>query len=54
FTVNAGTGEGRLDWDWLRSRPVLHAEGAVHHVRLERPLRALMDGRSRRGLIVES
>jgi hypothetical protein len=53
FTVNAGAGEGRLDWDWLRSRPVLHSDGAVRHVRLDRPLRALMDGRTRRGLIVE-
>ena len=52
--MNAGTGEGRMDWDWLQSQPVARSEGAVRHVRLQHPLQVMMDGRTRRGLILAS
>ncbi len=43
---------GRIDWPWLAEQPAV-AEGAfVRHVRLEKPLRVRVDGRSGRGVII--
>jgi hypothetical protein len=43
---------GRIDWPWLADQPAI-AEGAfVRHVRLEKPLRVRVDGRSGRGVII--
>jgi hypothetical protein len=53
LTVNAGKGESRLDWDWLDAQPT-HQEGEfVRHIRLDKPLTVLIDGRSHRGVILK-
>lgn len=53
FTVNAEAGEGRVDWDWLRAVEPVEVRGCVRRLRLERPLRAYMDGRTRRGVVLK-
>ena len=53
LTVNAGQGESRLDWDWLDSQSA-HQEGEfVRHIRLTEPLTVLIDGRTRRGVVLK-
>jgi len=53
LTVNAGKGESRLDWDWLDAQPA-HREGDyVRHIRLAEPLTVLIDGRSRKGVVLK-
>jgi len=51
FAVDPAAG-GRLDLEWLRSRPVASDSGLVCHLRLERPLRLRVDRRRGRGVIV--
>jgi DNA-binding NarL/FixJ family response regulator len=53
FTVNEAVGEGRVAWSWLMDLPPTREKGAVRHLRLERPLRAFVDGRSRHGIILK-
>ncbi|MBS1262599.1 MAG: Prodigiosin synthesizing transferase PigC [Calditrichaeota bacterium] len=54
FTVNEGdNGAGsRIDWQWLRSR-AKRTDSMVRHVRLNKPLRVLMDGHRQRGVILK-
>lgn len=52
FTVNPERGEGELDWDWWLSRPVEERGTFVRHLRFEKPLEILMNGRSREGVIL--
>jgi CheY-like chemotaxis protein len=47
LTVHPTVGEGEVDWAWLDEQPAVHEKPLVRHVRLERPLRILIDsGRS--------
>lgn len=50
FSVREG--HGRIDWPWLTAQPAVHEGTMVRHVRLERPLRVRVDGRSGRGVII--
>lgn len=54
FTVDEEAGIGRLDWDWLLARDPVETLGCVRRIRLDAPLRAAVDGRTRRGVIVKS
>ena len=51
FTVNPDLGEGRVDWGWLAAQPAVHETEHVRHVRLEHPVRVVVDGRSGEGVI---
>ena len=51
FTVNPQSGEGYLDWEWLREQNTRFAQGPVRHVRFERPLSVRMNGRENEGVI---
>jgi hypothetical protein len=53
FTVNPATGEGTLDWSWLDARPALSDTAHVRHVRLDRPVLVLMDGKRGEGVILK-
>jgi hypothetical protein len=53
FTVNAGAGEGRVDWPWLAGREATSARGCVRHLHLEEPLEIYMDGARREGVILK-
>src|SRR5579862_3933094 len=56
FTVNPDAGEGFVDWDWLAAQPAVEEEGVevagveetgcVRHLRLNAPLRVVMNGRA--------
>lgn len=52
FTVGGAENIGRVDWDWLRSLPVVERRGPVTHSRLDEPLTVWMDGRRGRGVIL--
>jgi hypothetical protein len=52
LTVNDSVGSGRLDWDWLDAQPAAAVGQFVRHLRLAAPLTVLIDGRSRRGLVL--
>ena len=51
FTVNADSGEGFIDWDWIASQPAEAEEQFVRHLRFELPLLVKMSGRRGLGLI---
>ncbi len=53
FTVNPEVGDGYVDWDWLDAQPALSQAAHVRHLRLERPILVLMDGRRNEGLILK-
>ena len=52
LTVNASSGGGKLDWDWLRGQTPVARTAHLNHLRLEAPLQVLIDGRSRRGVVL--
>lgn len=45
---------GSVNWEWLAAHPAEHEEltGVVRHIRLDRPLEVVVDGATRRGLVV--
>ncbi|HET8644375.1 MAG TPA: PEP/pyruvate-binding domain-containing protein, partial [Vicinamibacteria bacterium] len=45
FTVNPDAGQGFVDWEWLARQPTAASTGRVRHLRLQRPLAVMMDGR---------
>ena len=51
FTVNPDAGEGFVDWQRLRSQPVVEEEGCVRHLHFEAPLAVVMNGKSSQGMI---
>ncbi|MCP4574366.1 MAG: histidine kinase [bacterium] len=52
LTVNRGQGTSRLDWDWFDDQPG-QAEGEfLRHMELDAPLTVLIDGRTRRGVVL--
>jgi CheY-like chemotaxis protein len=53
FTVNPERGDGVLDWEWLDAQPELSRAAHVRHLRLERPILVLLDGRRNEGLILK-
>jgi DNA-binding response OmpR family regulator len=55
FAVHGGRDHGTIDWTWFeRQEPVDTAlDGAIRHLRLERPAHVLVDGASGRGVILE-
>ena len=53
FTVNPETGDGEIDWDWLDAQPAASQAAHVRHIRLERPILVLMDGKKNEGLILK-
>ncbi len=46
-------GRYRIDWDWLASQAVVTETAQVRHVRLPRPLRVMVDGRTSCGVILK-
>ncbi len=54
LTVNQVSGGGVLDWDWLEAQPMNTETNHLRHLRLENSLHVLIDGRSGRGVVLES
>jgi hypothetical protein len=53
FTVNPEAGDGAIDWEWFDALPAQSEASHVKHIRLERPIMVLMDGRRNAGLILK-
>jgi hypothetical protein len=53
FTVNVEAGEGTLDWEWLGAQVPVEASGCVRHLHFDAPVVVIVDGRTRRGVIVK-
>jgi len=54
FTIDARPSpENFLDWSWLTAQPARAETGQVRHVRLDRPLSILINGRTGEGIILK-
>lgn len=53
FTVNSLSKNGFVDWDWLRSIPVVEEKTFVRHLRLAKPITAKVDGHQNKGIILK-
>jgi CheY-like chemotaxis protein len=53
FTVNPEVGDGVVDWEWLDAQPALSHAAHVRHLRLERPILVLMNGKKNEGVILK-
>ncbi|MGE5112165.1 MAG: PEP/pyruvate-binding domain-containing protein [Acidobacteriaceae bacterium] len=51
FTVNPDAGEGFVDWNWLASTPAAEENTCVRHLRFDRPLVVVMNGKTSQGMI---
>ena len=51
FTVNPDAGEGSLDWEWLAQQQAIEERECVRHLRLDQPLRVVMNSRISQGVI---
>lgn len=45
FSVRQDSGEGFIDWNWLRGQPCLEKRKFFNHTRIDRKLGVVMDGR---------
>jgi len=45
FSVRQDSGEGFIDWEWLRNQPCLEKKTFFNHTRIDRRLGVVMDGR---------
>jgi hypothetical protein len=52
FTVNTYTGDGVLQKDLLDSMPAVEETDFVRHVRFDRPLKIMMDGKKQHGVVL--
>ncbi len=53
FTVNQFKNEGFVDWDWLNKQNPATAFEFTFHLRFDRPLKVIMNGRKRQGVITK-
>jgi CheY-like chemotaxis protein len=53
FTVNPESGDGTIDWEWLDAQTHLTSVAHVRHIRLERPILVLMNGKRNEGVILK-
>lgn len=54
ITVNELLGEGFIDFNYLNSVKLYQSSGSIKHVRLKKELRVIIDGKSKKGLILKS
>ena len=52
FTINAYTGDGIFQQDVLDQMPAIEETAHVRHVRFERPLKVMMDGKKQEGVVL--
>ncbi|NCQ34764.1 histidine kinase [bacterium] len=53
LTVNTTEGSSRLDWDWLDAQPGKYCGEFIRHIHLPAEVGVLIDGRSRRGVVLK-
>jgi CheY-like chemotaxis protein len=54
FTVNPDAGEGFVDWEWLAGSQAVEESNCVRHLRFERPLVVVMNGKTSQGMIFKA
>jgi len=52
FTINTYTGDGVMQMDVLNQMPAVEETEYVRHVRFERPLKVMMDGKKQHGVVI--
>ena len=52
FTVNTFTGDGVLQKEVLDAMPAVEESQFVRHVRFDRPLKIMMDGKKQHGVVL--
>ena len=52
FTINTFNGDGIFRKDILDAMPAIEETQYVRHVRFERPLKIMMDGKKQEGVVV--
>jgi len=52
FTINTFTGDGVMQKDILDQMPAIEETAHVRHVRFERPLKVMMDGKKQQGVVL--
>ena len=53
FTVNPYQNEDHIDMDYLKRQKAVYEDEYIRHVRFEKPLQILIDGRKRRGVVAK-
>jgi len=52
FTINTYTGDGIFKKELLDSMPAIEETEHVRHVRFDRPLKVMMDGKKQEGVVL--
>ena len=52
FTINTYTSDGVMQMDVLNQMPAVEETEYVRHVRFERPLKIMMDGKKQHGVVI--
>jgi hypothetical protein len=52
FTINTYTGDGIMQTDILDAMPAIEETQYVRHVRFEKPLKVMMDGKKQTGVVL--
>jgi len=53
FTVNPGSGDGLIDWEWLSAQPAVKETQYVRHLHFDEPLVVKINGKKQRGVILK-
>ncbi|HEY5529096.1 MAG TPA: PEP/pyruvate-binding domain-containing protein [Thermoleophilia bacterium] len=53
FTVNPGSGDGVIDWEWLSAQPAVKETQYVRHLHFDEPLVVKINGKRQRGVILK-
>jgi hypothetical protein len=53
FTINPFIKEGYYDVDFLNSLATVYEDNYIRHVRFEKPLEIMIDGRTHKGVILK-
>jgi len=53
FTIPLNSANGFIDWPWLEGQPAFGETTFLKHVRLEQPLKIMIDGRKSQGIVLK-
>ncbi len=53
FYIPYGSEQDFLDWDWLQSQPAVEETPYIRHVRAEKPLTVIANGKKRSGKVIK-
>jgi hypothetical protein len=54
FSVQYGHPVNYICWDKIKGKEIVHRTSFFKHIRFEKPLTVLMDGRKRKSIIIEN